>query len=154
MPGRHGHIALYVARTSTRKASRRAQRHLESGRDEYEMVAGRVPFEGETSTDVIVAITQKEAPPLARFAPNVPAELDWIINKALRKEREERYQTIRELLTDLRRLKQKLEFEVELERSVSPDSVSRSAITAVPAAPTVQDSSPPLQKYDSPSLKC
>ncbi len=103
----------------------------------YEMVAGRVPFEGETSTDVIVAITQKEAPPLARFAPNVPAELDWIINKALRKEREERYQTIRELLTDLRRLKQKLEFEVELERSVSPDSVSRSAITAVPAAPTV-----------------
>ncbi len=103
----------------------------------YEMVAGRVPFEGETSTDVIVAITQKEAPPLARFAPNVPAELDWIINKALRKEREERYQTIRELLTDLRRLKQKLEFEVELERSVSPDSVSRSAITAATAAPTV-----------------
>lgn len=103
----------------------------------YEMVAGRVPFEGETSTDVIVAITQKEAPPLARFAPNVPAELDWIVNKALRKEREERYQTIRELLTDLRRLKQKLEFEVELERSVSPDSVSRSAITAVPAPPTL-----------------
>jgi eukaryotic-like serine/threonine-protein kinase len=103
----------------------------------YEMVAGRVPFEGETSTDVIVAITQREAPPLARFAPNVPAELDWIINKALRKEREERYQTIRELLTDLRRLKQKLEFEVELERSVSPDSVSRSSLTAAPAVPTV-----------------
>jgi len=103
----------------------------------YEMVAGRVPFEGETSTDVIVAITQKEAPPLARFAPHVPAELDWIINKALRKEREERYQTIREFLTDLRRLKQKLEFEVELERSVSPDSVSRSGITPAPGAHTV-----------------
>jgi serine/threonine protein kinase len=42
----------------------------------YEMIAGRTPFEGETSTDVIVAITQKEAPPLARFAPGVPAELD------------------------------------------------------------------------------
>ncbi|MFZ0062073.1 MAG: protein kinase [Pyrinomonadaceae bacterium] len=105
----------------------------------YEMVAGRVPFEGETSTDVIVAITQKEAPPLARFAPHVPAELEWIINKALRKEREERYQTIRELLTDLRRLKQKLEFEVELERSVSPDSVSRSSFSAVPAVPTISD---------------
>ena len=102
----------------------------------YEMVSGRVPFEGETATDVIVAITQKEAPPLARFAPHVPPELDWIINKALRKEREERYQTIRELLTDLRRLKQKLEFEVELERSVSPDSVSRSGITAAAAIPT------------------
>jgi tetratricopeptide (TPR) repeat protein len=103
----------------------------------YEMVAGRIPFEGETATDVIVAITQKEAPPLARFAPHVPPELEWIINKALRKDREERYQTIKELLTDLRRLKQKLEFEVELERSVSPDSVSRSGITPAAAAPTV-----------------
>src|SRR6476659_9124750 len=84
----------------------------------YELVAGRTPFEGETSTDVIVAITQKEPPPLARFAPNVPAELEWIIMKALRKDRDERYQTIKELLTDLRRLKQRLEFESELERTV------------------------------------
>jgi len=103
----------------------------------YEMIAGRIPFEGETSTDVIVAITQKEAPPLARFAPNVPAELDWIITKALRKDRDERYQTIKELLTDLRRLKQKIEFEAELERSVAPDSATRSAITAAPAVATV-----------------
>jgi serine/threonine protein kinase len=80
----------------------------------YELVAGRTPFEGETSTDVIVGITQKEPPPLARYAPNVPAELDWIVMKALRKDRDERYQTIRELLTDLRRLKQRLEFETEL----------------------------------------
>src|ERR1051326_7216808 len=42
----------------------------------YEMVTGRTPFEGETSTDVIVAITQKEPPPIARFAPNVPSEVD------------------------------------------------------------------------------
>src|SRR5689334_7472458 len=89
----------------------------------YELVAGRTPFEGETSTDVIVAITQKEPPPLARFAPNVPAELEWIIMKALRKDRDERYQTIKELLTDLRRLKQRLEFESELERTV-PSGVS------------------------------
>ncbi len=105
----------------------------------YEMVAGRIPFEGETSTDVIVAITQKEAPPLARFAPQVPAELDWIITKALRKDRDERYQTAKELLTDLRRLKQKLEFESELERSVAPDTVTRSSISAAGAVPTVSD---------------
>ena len=102
----------------------------------YEMVAGRTPFEGETTTDVIVAITQKEAPPLARFAPEVPAEFEWIVNKALRKDRDERYQTIKELLTDLRRLKQRLEFEAELERSSSPDAVSRSAVSAVPGVPT------------------
>jgi serine/threonine protein kinase/tetratricopeptide (TPR) repeat protein len=104
----------------------------------YEMVAGRTPFSGETSTDVIVAITQKEPPPLARFAPSVPAELDWIVNKALRKDRDERYQTIKELLTDLRRLKQRLEFEMELERSSSPDIVTKSTVSTV-GAPTIQD---------------
>lgn len=109
----------------------------------YEMVAGRTPFEGETSTDVLVSITQKEAPPLARFAPNVPAELDWIITKALRKDRDERYQTIKELLTDLRRLKQKIEFEAELERSVSPDTLGRSTISAAAAAPTISGRVPP-----------
>ncbi|HYK20868.1 MAG TPA: protein kinase [Pyrinomonadaceae bacterium] len=102
----------------------------------YEMIAGRTPFEGETSTDIIVAITQKEPPPLARFAPNVPAELDWIVMKALRKDRDERYQTIKELLTDLRRLKQRLEFESELERSAPPGSFSKvSGPAALPTTP-------------------
>ncbi|HKG79388.1 MAG TPA: protein kinase [Pyrinomonadaceae bacterium] len=96
----------------------------------YELVAGRTPFEGETSTDVIVAITQKEPPPLARFAPNVPAELDWIVMKALRKDRDERYQTVKELLTDLRRLKQRLEFESELERSSAPGAFTGSKVGA------------------------
>ena len=91
----------------------------------YEMIAGRTPFEGETSTDVIIAITQKEPLPLARFAPNVPAELEWIVMKALRKDRDERYQTVKELITDLRRLKQRLEFQSELERSASPVSFTQ-----------------------------
>src|SRR5688572_18237478 len=108
----------------------------------YEMVAGRTPFSGETSTDVIVAITQKEPPPLARFAPNVPAELDWIVNKTLRKDRDERYQTIKELLTDLKRVKQRLEFETELERSSSPELVTKSTVSTV-AAPTMQDRAVP-----------
>src|SRR5689334_4325944 len=110
----------------------------------YELVAGRTPFEGETSTDVIVAITQKEPPPLARFAPNVPAELEWIIMKALRKDREERYQTIKELLTDLRRLKQRLEFETELERTV-PSGVSAVRSSDIPAAPTAAERALPTR---------
>ncbi|HET6980415.1 MAG TPA: protein kinase [Pyrinomonadaceae bacterium] len=105
----------------------------------YEMVAGRTPFEGETSTDVIVAITQKEPPPLARYAPNVPAELEWIVMKALRKDRDERYQTIKELITDLRRLKQRLEFETELERSAGPTSFTRSKISEPTVAPTAPE---------------
>ncbi len=105
----------------------------------YEMVTGRVPFEGETSTDVIVAITQKEPAPIARFAPDVPAELDWIIMKALRKAKDERYQTIKELITDLKRLKQKLEFEVERERSIAPDSRTLTTISGASVANTITD---------------
>src|ERR1051326_4434696 len=103
----------------------------------YEMVTGRTPFEGETSTDVVVAITQKEPPPIARFAPHVPAELEWIVMKALRKDRDERYQTIKEMLTDLRRLRQRLDFESELERSSAPVSVSASRMSEAAAAPTL-----------------
>ena len=110
----------------------------------YEMVAGRTPFEGETSTDVIVAITQKEPPPLARFAPNVPPELDWIVMKALRKDRDERYQTIKELITDLRRLKQRLEFESELERSSAPGSFSGARLSETATAP--QRAMPTIEK--------
>jgi serine/threonine protein kinase/tetratricopeptide (TPR) repeat protein len=112
----------------------------------YEMVAGRTPFEGETSTDVIVAITQKEPSPLARFASNAPAELDWIVMKALRKDRDERYQTIKELLTDLRRLKQRLEFEAELERSAAPGSFSGSRSELAAAMTTPERAVPTVEK--------
>lgn len=109
----------------------------------YEMVAGKIPFEGETATDVIVAINQQQPLPLARFAHDVPPELDWIITKALRRDREERYQTAKELLTDLRRLKQRLEFEAELERSIPPDRLTTATtISNAPAAPTAIDGEP------------
>src|SRR5204863_7350404 len=49
----------------------------------YEMAAGRPPFAGETKTDVIVAIAKAEPIPLARFAPNLPQEFEWIVLKAL-----------------------------------------------------------------------
>jgi serine/threonine protein kinase/tetratricopeptide (TPR) repeat protein len=110
----------------------------------YELVAGRTPFEGETSTDVIVGITQKQPPPLARYAPNVPAELDWIVMKALRKDRDERYQTAKELLTDLRRLKQRLEFETELERSV-PSGFAATRISESVAPQTIPERPAPTR---------
>ena len=118
----------------------------------YQMITERLPFEGETATDVLVAITQKEPAPIARFTPNVPAELDWIVMKALRKAKDERYQTIKELITDLRRLRQKLEFEVELERSVAPESVTRSNISSAVAAPTVSDKVTPTEMRTAPTV--
>lgn len=87
----------------------------------YEMACGRAPFAGETKTDVIVAIAKSEPPPLARFSPKAPPELEWIVLKALRKDVEERYQTVKELESDLKKLKQRIEFQSELERSMAPE---------------------------------
>ncbi len=95
----------------------------------YEMVAGRAPFTGETMTDMLVAILEKEPPPLKNLVPEqIPTELDWIITKTLRKNPDERYQTSKELLIDLRRLRQQLEIESHLERS-SPPEASGTAMT-------------------------
>ncbi|MBI1764372.1 MAG: protein kinase [Acidobacteria bacterium] len=80
----------------------------------YEMLAGCVPFTGTTTTDVIIAIVEKEPLPLAQHAPAVPAELQRIVSKALRKDREQRYQHVKDLLIDLGDLKQEIEFEARL----------------------------------------
>jgi serine/threonine protein kinase/Tfp pilus assembly protein PilF len=86
----------------------------------YEMVAGRVPFVGKTASETVSLILQKQPAPLARYAPDVPAELERIVTKALTKDREERYQTAKDMLIDLRNLKRKLEVDAEIERTVSP----------------------------------
>ena len=70
-----------------------------------EMVTGQTPFAGPTASDSIARILEHEPPPLADQAPDAPAELQRIIRKALRKDRDERYQTTEELLVDLRSLK-------------------------------------------------
>ena len=93
----------------------------------YQMVTGRVPFPGQTMTDILASILMLDPPSLNQSAPEAPAELQRIVNKALRKDKEERYQTTRELLTDLKRLKQQLEFEAESERAVTPKLVGTSS---------------------------
>ena len=88
----------------------------------YEMVAGCLPFEGATTSEMLASIlNEKEPPPLARFTREVPAELERIVEKALRKDREERYQTAKDMLLDLRRLKHKQEFDAEIERTLAPE---------------------------------
>jgi serine/threonine-protein kinase len=94
----------------------------------YEMIAGRTPFEGETASHIIVSILEKEPAPLMRSSPDAPAELERIVTKALAKDADERYQTIKDLLIDLKRLKQRRDVDAEIERSISPDTISRSAV--------------------------
>jgi serine/threonine-protein kinase len=87
----------------------------------YEMIAGRRPFEGPTVSDIIVAILEREPPPLARHLPGISPRLENIVAKALAKDRESRYQTITDMLGDLKRQKRRVDFEAGLDESVSPD---------------------------------
>jgi serine/threonine protein kinase len=87
----------------------------------YEMIAGLRPFEGLTTSDVIALILQKEPLPLGLYARGVPAELERIVAKALRKKKDERYQDIKDLAIDLKNLKQQLEFEAKLDRALIPE---------------------------------
>jgi len=75
----------------------------------YEMVGGSPPFRGKTPSDCIASILTAEPPPLSGVLPDVPLKLESILQKALRKNSDERYQTIKEMLADLRNLKKELE---------------------------------------------
>ncbi len=83
----------------------------------YEMIAARSPFEGPTTSDLIAAILHIDPPPLNQFDAGVPPELEHIVQKALRKDREDRYQSVRDLLIDLRDLQKDLQVDARLERS-------------------------------------
>jgi serine/threonine protein kinase len=82
----------------------------------YESLTGRVPFEGATMTDVLVAIIDREPTPLSRALPVAPAELEGIVHKALAKNRDERYRTADDMAADLKSLKRRLEFDTEFKR--------------------------------------
>src|SRR5262245_3376148 len=67
----------------------------------YEMITGLTPFEGATPSEVIAAIVHVDPMPLARFSLGAPVELERIVKKALRKDRDGRYQVIKDLQLDL-----------------------------------------------------
>ncbi|MGA8027270.1 MAG: protein kinase [Bryobacteraceae bacterium] len=69
----------------------------------YEMIARNRPFSGQTDSHVIVAILDNPLPPLPEEAP-LPAGLSAVIQRALAKDRAKRYQSAREMLTDLRQV--------------------------------------------------
>jgi serine/threonine-protein kinase len=110
----------------------------------HEMLTGQVPFAGETASDVIAAVLEREPQPLVSQGEEIP-ELKRIVSKALRKDREERYQTIRDMLVDLKSLKQELEFDAKMKRSTqsrsqgvegTPTSIEQTTTVKQTAAPT------------------
>ena len=111
----------------------------------YEMTAGRPPFNGQTPLDVMTELLSREPQPLNLFAPAVPQEFQRIINKALRKDRDERYQTIKDLLLDLKSLKRELEV-----TSTLPHSINSSASSG--AKPVASYDTAVIQSGSSPNL--
>jgi serine/threonine protein kinase/tetratricopeptide (TPR) repeat protein len=94
----------------------------------YEMLAGYPPFTGETGSDLIVAILDREPARLPDREPPIPPELQRIIRKALSKDREKRYHTIKDLAVDLESLRLELQLSAEHQRLTSSASLSRQAV--------------------------
>ncbi len=77
----------------------------------YEMIAGRAPFEGKTTADMVVSILDRKPAPISRYVSSAPEELEWVISRALAKDRDERYQIIKTMVTDLKRLQMRMLFD-------------------------------------------
>jgi serine/threonine protein kinase len=99
----------------------------------YEMVVGRSPFTGQTMTDVIVSIVDRQPAPLTQVIPEVPVELERIVTKALAKDCNKRYQSARDMAIDLKALKR------QLERQPAPARMPKAEVEPPKAEPAVQE---------------
>jgi tRNA A-37 threonylcarbamoyl transferase component Bud32/tetratricopeptide (TPR) repeat protein len=100
----------------------------------YEMVAGRIPFQGRTNTDLLSAIIRDEPAPVTALNPGVPAELQRIISQCLEKDPAERYQHTDQLAVDLRKLRRSTSSDVQALRSVGGPMVAARRASTIPRA--------------------
>ncbi len=98
----------------------------------YEMATGRMAFNGNTSAVIFDSILRGAPASTARFNPELPAELQRIISKALEKDRALRYQSAAEILADLKRLRRdSSSARVEITAGQSPSRKSKRLVWAV-----------------------
>jgi len=109
----------------------------------YELATGRLPFTGDTVTETIDRITHAQPEAIARLNYEVPAELEVIVKKALRKDREERYQSIHDVLVDLKDVRREFDLAHSLERSTPPVSRTAEHLTQTIIHPTTSELSAP-----------
>ncbi|MEW6128160.1 MAG: protein kinase [Acidobacteriota bacterium] len=104
----------------------------------YEMLTGRTPFRGESAADVFASILHQEPEPFTVDSTYASQKLHYIINKALAKDREARYQTMKEMLADLKDLQNELATQSKQERFATLD-LSNSKKTQAMFATTMQE---------------
>ncbi len=90
----------------------------------YEMATGHAPFSGDTNADVAVSILTREPPSPSRYTRDVPPQLERIVMKALRKDRRQRYQSVRDLLLDVKSLQEEIAFDARRVRSRGPSAAA------------------------------
>src|SRR5688572_337826 len=91
----------------------------------YEMIASQIPFTGDSTTDVLARILEREPAPLASLVEGTPEELQRIVTRALKKDPGERYPTMADMLADLKALRQDLEFGEKIRRIQSTGELAR-----------------------------
>lgn len=92
----------------------------------YEAMSGCLPFSGTTSIDIIGSILKDEPKPLRELQPQIPVKIENIVSKALCKDRDQRYQYIRDMIEDLKDAKQTLEVDAKI---VTPTSIGKASKT-------------------------
>ena len=89
----------------------------------YEMLTGKMPFKGASVSDVIVSILERQPPSISELLPEAPRRIHSIVDRALAKDLDDRYQTIDDLLEDLKQVRRKLELELGFDDSLRPGQV-------------------------------
>jgi len=96
----------------------------------YEMLTQQQPFQDDTMTDVLANIIYREPPSILLYRKETPAELEHIVAKSMHKNRDERYQSAKDLFIDLQQLQTRLLVEAELIRSGEGRSSGQIAVTS------------------------
>lgn len=115
----------------------------------YEAITGRAPFVGETPSHTIVQILEREPPPIYEYVANAPAELQMVVSNALRKQREDRYHTVGEMLAELQEIKHELQAQARQARALSASGSDEKARSIGERVTSLDAHSPATQSPES-----
>jgi eukaryotic-like serine/threonine-protein kinase len=110
----------------------------------YEMATGQLPFRGDSTATIFEAILNRAPVPVVRLNPDLPPKLEDIINRALEKDRELRYQSAREMRSELQRLKRDTELGRAIAASSGTVAAAQESGSQFAHLPPASGSSPPL----------